>query len=283
VIRPPEGLRRCFSGRLGGCLGWCLGWCLGGSIGANTSEPFLVLALLPNLRGSTLGRWRGIVKQFVKLRVVHINVDLSIAGGVTVGRIGERRTERHRLFLITDYHAVLHKVSRNPHDLSLVISFPRLGHTESDSLFRTRNGLERLSLNIGARAALVEGERSVLAIVATTRSRRRSSRRDKTWKTGSRRAGGRSNGRSSGRNTARSNGRSSGGSTARSSSRYGRRVRSGARGGCLGFDVTITIRRGFCGRSSGLSGRSNRSSGPSTKRSYIRAFRGLILRSRLRR
>jgi hypothetical protein len=107
-----------------------------------TSESFLVLALLPNLRGSALDRWRGVVKICVKLRVVHINVNISVAGGITVGRIGERRIERYGLFLITDYHTVLHKVSRNPCDLSLIINFPRLGHTKSNSIFRTRNSLE---------------------------------------------------------------------------------------------------------------------------------------------
>jgi hypothetical protein len=206
------------------------------SASTNTSEPFLVLALLPNLRGSTLGWWRGVVKICVKVRVMHIDFDLSVAGGITVGRIGERRIERHRLFLITDNRTVLHKVSRNPHDFSLVIKCPRLGQTKSDSLFRTRNGLERFNHKRGARDALGEGERSVLAVVATTRSRRRSSRRDKTWSTGrfSGWASRRSRGRSSGGNAARSNGRSSGGSTARSSSRYPSGVRS------LGFDVATT-------------------------------------------
>jgi hypothetical protein len=188
-----------------------------------TGEPFLVQALLPGLRGSTLGRWRGVVKICIKLRVEHINVDLSVAGGVTVGRIGERRSERHRLFFITDYHTVLRKVSRNPHDLTLVINGPCLGHTKSDSLFRARDGLERFNHKRGARDALGESERSVLAVIATSRRRRRSNRRDKTWNTG----------RSSGGNTARSNGRSSGGGTARFSSRYPSGVHSG-------FDVATT-------------------------------------------
>jgi hypothetical protein len=83
-------------------------------------------------------------------------------------------------------------VSRNPHDIGLVINFPRLGHTQSDSIFRTRNGLQRFIHENGARGALSEGERSVSAVVATTRSRRRS------------------HSRSDGGNAGRGNGRSSG-------------------------------------------------------------------------
>jgi hypothetical protein len=184
------------------------------------NEPFLVLALLPQLRGSALGWWRCVVKNFVKLRVVHIKVDLSEAEAITVSRIGERRIERHRLFFITECHTVLHKVGRNPHDISLVINFPRLGHTKSNSLFRTRNDLDWFHHVNGARLALRECETAVRTVVATTRSRRRSGRWDKTWNTGrsGRRAGGRIN--------CWSSCRYSGGSTARSST--GRHTRNSA-------------------------------------------------------
>jgi hypothetical protein len=166
-----------------GCLCWCIGvrWSTFHFFTSTpTSEPFLVLALLLSVRDFALGWWRGIVKLHVKVRVVHINADLSESGGIAVSRIGERRSERHRLLFITDYHTFLYKVSRNPHDLSLVIHCPRLGHSNSNSLFRTRNGLEWFHHESGARLALSEDEIAIRTVVATTWSRRSSSRRDET-------------------------------------------------------------------------------------------------------
>jgi hypothetical protein len=100
---------------------------------------------------------------------VHVNIDVSEAKGITVSRIGERRVERHRLFFITDCHTVCDKVGRNPHDISLVINFPRLGHTKSNSLIRPRNGLDWFNHVNGARLALRKCETAVPTIVATTR------------------------------------------------------------------------------------------------------------------
>jgi hypothetical protein len=68
---------------------------------ALASESFLVLALLPKLRGIAREWWRCVVKQLVKSRVVHINVDLGEAGGITVSCIGKRRIEGYRLFFTT--------------------------------------------------------------------------------------------------------------------------------------------------------------------------------------
>jgi hypothetical protein len=103
-----------------------------------TSEPFLVLALMPKLRGFALGWWRGVFKLSVKFRGVHIHADLGKTGGITVGRLAERRIKQYRLFFITDYCTFFHKVSRNPHDFRLVVHCPRLDRSKRCSPFCMR-------------------------------------------------------------------------------------------------------------------------------------------------
>jgi hypothetical protein len=207
-------MRGSMRGSIGGSIGGSVGGSVGGRCSTPTSEPFLVLALPPSLRYSALGRWRGIVINCVKLRIVHINVNINEARGITFSRIGDRLTERYRHFFITDCHTLLHKVSRNPASLkNRAFDCPLLRHTESNSRSCTRNNLYRFIHVSRARLAASESKITVRTVFATTRSRRRPGRRDKTWNTG--RSSRRPFGWTFGRTFRRGNGRSSRGNSGR--------------------------------------------------------------------
>jgi hypothetical protein len=100
-------------------------------------EHNIVATLPPHYRCSALGWWCSIIRNWVKLIVVHVNVDLSEAGGVTISCVRERSKARHRFLFITDYHAVLCKVSRNPENLIIHFDLPSLVHRKSYSLSLT--------------------------------------------------------------------------------------------------------------------------------------------------
>jgi uncharacterized membrane protein YgcG len=207
-----------------------IGGCLGFRRFTSTSELLRVLALLPLFRDSALAWSHGVVKNCIKLRVVHINFNLGEARSITINRVGEHHIARHKLGFFTSCHTFLDVVCRNPANLGRglvrtftfdrVFTFPALLHLESDSLIRARNNGDWVLLEKGASLTLSQGDNAVCFILTTRRSRRRSSRRGNA----------RNIGRSSGRAFGGSNGRSSGGN-----------VRTGR--GCRGDNFSSTRAR----------------------------------------
>jgi hypothetical protein len=169
------------------------------AVSTPTREHNMVAALAPtDTRDSACGRENCVIKPLVKLGRKYDDVNLGVASSITIGSVRELSELSNFVLFIADGHAILLKVSRNETHL---LHIPRLVYGEGHGTSRARNDLNRFNIVNRARHTCNESELTVRTGVATTRSRRWSSRRHKTRSTGrsSGRQGGRSTGRSSGR------------------------------------------------------------------------------------
>jgi hypothetical protein len=201
-----RGIASCTGGHTGrragftdGCIRGDPKRCRSIAVSAPTREHNLVAALSPAaIRNSARGWEKCVIKHRVKIGRKYEDVNLSVASSITIGSVRELSELRNFLLFIADGHTVLLKVGRNKTHL---LHIPRLVYGESHGTSRARNDVHRYNIVIRARLTGNESELAVLTVVATTRSRRWSSRRHKT------RSAGRSSGRQGGRSTGRSSGR----------------------------------------------------------------------------